>query len=149
MLNWHLLEDVLGWAAVLIVSIMLRFFDWPVVDPILSIGFTIVILINVIKTITQTIKIFLQSSPDKKVLEDIRNKLISLGHVNAIHHMHLWTLDGERHVFTAHLEINQMISAQEQKIIKQEISNQLSGFSLAHTTIEFELPEAICRDNRN
>lgn len=146
-LNWHLLEDVLGWVAVLIVSIMLMFFDLPILDPILSIGFTLFILINVIKTITQTIKIFLQSSPDKKVLEDIRNKLISLDHVNAIHHMHLWSLDGERHVFTAHLEIDQMISAQQQKTIKQEVSHQLSGFSLAHTTIEFELPEEICRDD--
>jgi len=146
-LNWHLLEDVLGWVAVLIISIMLMFFDWPILDPILSIGFTLFILINVIKTITQTIKIFLQSSPDKKVLEDIRNKLISLDHVNAIHHMHLWSLDGERHVFTAHLKIDQMISAQQQKTIKQEVSHQLSDFSLAHTTIEFELPEEVCRDD--
>ena len=47
-LNWHLIEDVLGWVAVLIVSIVLYFVDWPILDPLLSIGFTLFILLNVI-----------------------------------------------------------------------------------------------------
>ena len=125
---------------------MLMFFDWPILDPILSIGFTLFILINVIKTITQTIKIFLQSSSDKKVLEDIRNKLISLVHVKAIHYLHLCSLVDERNVFTTHLGIDQMITVHEQTQIKQLISIHLAGFSLVYTTLEFELPEEICRD---
>jgi len=43
-LNWHLIEDVLGWVAVLIVSIVLMFVEWPILDPLLSIGFTLFIL---------------------------------------------------------------------------------------------------------
>lgn len=146
-LNWHLLEDVLGWVSVFIVSIMLMFFDWPILDPILSIAFTLFILLNVAKNTRQTIKIFMQSVPDKEILEAIRNKLNSLEHVSAIHYLHLWSLDGERHVLTAHLEIDQMISATEQKHIKQKISHLLSDYSLAHTTIEFELPDESCRDD--
>ena len=145
-LNWHLIEDVLGWVSVLIVSILLLFFDWPILDPILSIGFTLFILMNVVKNTSQTIKIFMQSAPDNKMLDDIRNKLESIDHVDAIHYLHLWSLDGERHVLTAHLEIDHMISATEQKEIKQQISQRLADFSLAHTTIEFELPEEACRD---
>ncbi len=145
-LNWHLLEDVLGWISVLIVSILLLFFDWPILDPILSIAFTLFILINVVKTTRQTIKIFMQSVPDEKMLNEIRNKLTSLENVNAIHHLHLWSLDGEKNVLTAHLEINCMISADNQIKTKQEINKRLAEFSLAHTTIEFELPEEACRD---
>ncbi len=145
-LNWHLMEDVLGWVSVLIVSILLLFFNWPILDPILSIAFTLYILMNVIKNFRQTIKIFLQSAPDSKMLDEIRHKLQSLEHIKAIHYLHLWTLDGERHVLTAHLEIDQMISANEQKEIKRQISENLADFSLAHTTLEFELPEETCRD---
>ncbi len=146
-LNWHLLEDVLGWVSVLIVSVLLLFFDWPILDPILSIVFTLFILMNVLRNTRNTIKIFLQSSPDNKMLEDIRNKLNSIERVSAIHYLHLWSLDGERNVLTAHLEIDQMISADQQKQIKQQVSEQLADFSLAHTTIEFELPEESCRDD--
>ncbi len=146
-LNWHLLEDVLGWISVLIVSITLLYFDWPILDPILSIVFTLFILINVLKNTRNTIRIFLQSTPDNEMLDDIRNKLSLLDHIKAIHYLHLWSLDGERHVLTAHLEIDQMISAQEQKDIKLKIRELLADFSLAHTTIEFELPEESCRDD--
>jgi len=146
-LNWHLLEDVLGWVSVLIVSILLLFFDWPILDPLLSIVFTLFILMNVLRNTRSTIKLFLQSSPDEKMLEDIRSRLNALEHVSAIHYLHLWSLDGERNVLTAHLEIDQMISADEQKQIKQQISERLADFSLAHTTIEFELPEESCRDD--
>lgn len=146
-LNWHLLEDVLGWVAVLIVSVTLIFFDWPILDPLLSIVFTLFILINVLRNTGKTIRLFLQSTPDGKMLEQIREELSSLEHVKAIHYLHLWSLDGERNVLTAHLEIDQMISAEEQKQIKQNIRESLTGFSLEHTTIEFELPEEVCRDD--
>ncbi len=145
-LNWHLLEDVLGWLSVLIVSVLLMFFNWPILDPILSILFTLFILINVIKNTSLTIKIFLQSVPDNKMLEAIRNKLTALEHVKAIHYLRLWSLDGERHVLSAHLEIDKMISAQEQIQIKKNINTELAEYSLENTTIEFEMPDEICRD---
>lgn len=62
-LSWHLLEDVLGWAAVLFVSILMLFFDLPVLDPLASIGITIFILYNVIKNLVQTMKLFLEAVP--------------------------------------------------------------------------------------
>ncbi|VAW64500.1 Cobalt-zinc-cadmium resistance protein CzcD [hydrothermal vent metagenome] len=146
MLNWHLLEDVLGWFSVLIVSVLLMFFNWPILDPLLSILFTLFILINVIKNTSLTIKIFLQSAPDNEMLDAIRNKLTALEHVKAIHYLRLWSLDGERHVLSAHLEIDKMISAQEQMQIKKNINIELAEYSLENTTIEFEMPDEICRD---
>lgn len=146
-LNWHLMEDVLGWVTVLIVSILLLFFNWPILDPLLSILFTLFILLNVVKNIYQTIKIFLQSTPDNKLLNEISKRLRSLDHVNNIHHLNLWSLDGERHVLTAHLEVDQMILENEQKQLKQEIRKKLSDLHLAHTTIELELPDELCRDS--
>jgi cobalt-zinc-cadmium efflux system protein len=145
-LNWHLLEDVLGWVSVLIVSVILLFWDWPILDPLLSIAFTLFILMNVIKNTYQTIKLFLQSVPDDKLLDDIRDKLKELQYVRNVHHIHLWSLDGEKHVLTAHLEIDQMISAYEQKQIKTNVHEILSEYSLSHTTIELELPDELCRD---
>jgi len=88
----------------------------------------------------------MQSAPDKRMLDAIRNRLNLLQHVNAIHHMHLWSVDGEKHVLTARLEIDRMISAEEQIITKQEVNNRLTDFTLAHTTIEFEMPDESCRD---
>ena len=146
-LNWHLLEDVLGWFAVLIVAIVLMFAEWPILDPILSIGFTLFILINVAKNIIITIRIFLQATPDNALIESIVGELTSLKGISKIHHIHLWSLDGENHVLTAHLVLTEAVEPLTQMSIKKNISERLVKYELAHTTIELEYPQETCRDN--
>ena len=146
-LNWHLLEDVLGWVAVLIVSIILMFVDWPILDPLLSVGFTLFILINVVRHLGSTVKLFVQASPDPEVYRKIREQLTSLELVNDAHHLHFWSLDGERHVLTAHILVSKELECAERALLKQQISEQLAAFELAHTTIELEYPDEACRDH--
>ena len=150
-LNWHLMEDVLGWVAVLIVAITLMFVNLPILDPILSIGFTLFILFNVFKNIKMAIKLFLQASPDKIIQDDIYQTLNELEHIKDIHHFHLWSLDGEQHVLTAHLvlvdDIKSTQLAEQLINLKTTISNKLKPYNLAHTTIEFEFTDETCRDD--
>ena len=149
-LNWHLIEDVLGWVAVLIVAITLMFVNLPILDPLLSIGFTLFILFNVLKNLKMAVRLFLQACPDQDIQEKIHHELITLDHVEEIHHFHLWSLDGEQHVLTAHLvlsdEIDQQHLASKLVAIKAELSTRLKAYQLAHTTIEFEFKDEICRD---
>ncbi|PWW33652.1 cobalt-zinc-cadmium efflux system protein, partial [Idiomarina loihiensis] len=102
-INWHLLEDVLGWVAVLIVGIVLLFVDWPILDPLLSIGFTMFILVNVLRNLWATLKLFIQATPDKETYRQVADTLLELPHVADLHHLHFWSLDGEEHVLTVHL----------------------------------------------
>ncbi|MFT4994817.1 MAG: cobalt-zinc-cadmium efflux system protein, partial [Paraglaciecola sp.] len=145
-LNWHLIEDVMGWVAVLLVSIVLMFVNWPILDPILSIGFTLFILFNVFKTLRETLSLFLQAVPDQKVQWAIRKDLLNIKQIADLHHLHFWSLDGEHHVLTAHLLLNAMLPAEQLIVLKDEISRSLKKYDLAHTTIEFEFPEETCRD---
>ena len=146
-LNWHLLEDVLGWVAVLIVSVVLLFVDWPILDPLLSIAFTLFILVNVIRHLGATIKLFVQASPDPEVYQQIHKKLVTLELVDNAHHLHFWSLDGERHVLTAHIVVSKELTSTERAVLKEKISEQLAEFELAHTTIELEYPDEACRDH--
>jgi len=61
--SWHLLEDVLGWIAVFVVSLLLLFFDLPILDPLLSIGITLFVLYNVVKNLKEVLRIFLKGVP--------------------------------------------------------------------------------------
>ena len=49
--NLHMLEDVLGWIVVLVGAIVMKFSDFVIIDPILSIGAAVFILINAIKNL--------------------------------------------------------------------------------------------------
>ncbi|AIY66121.1 cation diffusion facilitator family transporter [Pseudoalteromonas piratica] len=146
-LTWHLLEDVLGWAAVLIVSIVLLFVELPILDPLLSICFTLFILFNVLKNLKATLLLFLQGTPDQKSHDDIEDVLTRIPEVLGVHHMHFWSLDGEKHVLTAHLELAQNYNVEKLLELKNIIAKELFHFNLSHTTIEFEFPDEVCRDN--
>ncbi len=134
--------------AVLIISIVLLFVEWPILDPILSIAFTLFILINVLKRLSQTIRLFLQAAPDNRIAEETRGKLQALEHVAGIHHLHVWSLDGERHVLSAHLLLDKPISSDTQNAVKMALRAALEEFDFAHTTIELEQSAETCRDSQ-
>ena len=146
-LNWHLLEDVLGWAAVLIVSIVLMFIEVPILDSLLAAGFTLFILFNVARNTWYAVKLFVQAVPEHGLIERVRKELLSISAVASIHHEHAWSLDGESTVYTAHLEMGSPMASEEQIDIKSQIADRLQEFEFSHTTIELEFPQEDCRDD--
>lgn len=146
MLNWHLLEDVLGWAAVLLVSVVLKVADWPILDPILSIVFTLFILLNVLRQLWSTLRLFLQAVPEQLEIAEIKAALLNLDGIGNMHDVQLWSLDGEHHVLTAHVEVTDNVDLAQLSQLKLGIAETLKPYGLAHTTIEFELGGEVCRD---
>ena len=146
-LNWHLLEDVLGWVAVLVVSITLMFVDLPMLDALLAVGFTLYVLANVARNTILVIILFLQVTPEKGLIERVRKEFLSIEDVVSIHHEHAWSLDGESTVYTVHLVLSSHLSAAEQRKMKNDVARVLEPFNFAHTTIELEFPEEECRDD--
>ena len=148
-LNWHLLEDVLGWVAVFIVSIVLMFKPWPILDPILSIGFTLFILFNVFRNLKETLMLFLQATPDEEQLSKIRSDLLANDKVSDLHHFHIWSLDGERNVMTVQLVLDEDVSLEHLQSLKENIHSSLEKYKFEHTTVELEFANEQCRDEVN
>jgi len=146
-LNWHLLVDVLGWIAVLLVSIVLRFAEIPILDSVLAIAFTLFVLFNVIKTSSTAVKMFFQSSPEKGLIKKVRARLLKLAAIESVHHEHAWSLDLQPSVYTAHLLTGSSMSIAEQVQLKNDIAQILESFDFAHTTIELEYTGEVCHDS--
>lgn len=103
---WHLMEGVLGWAAVLVVGIVLSVTDIHILDPILSILITGYVLFNVIPKLRRTLSVFLQSVPEHVDMDAIVLAIEEVDRVST-HHVHIWSLDGARHVLTAHVVVGE------------------------------------------
>jgi len=140
----HLLEDVLGWAAVLVVGIILLFSDNPYLDPILSMLIALYIVYNVLKNLRQTVGIFLQAVPGGLSLDDIRQRMLPVENVVSIHHPHVWSLDGEHHVLTMHVVVPEKTGREQARCVKNDIKTALSPLDISHITIEIEYGEADC-----
>ncbi len=142
--SWHLLEDVLGWVAVLIAAVVMLFWDLPWLDPALSLAITFFVLYNVVKRLGDTISVFLQAKPAGVDLEQVKARILKVKHVQSLHHTHLWTLDGEHHVFTAHVKLCDIESFEQIIKTKEAIKEQLSSYQFSHYTIETELDDESC-----
>lgn len=142
---WHLLEDVLGWVAVLIVSVTLLFVEAPILDPILSILIMLYVLYNVVKTLRETLGLFLQGVPPNVNIEELDNRLRSINYVQTTHHTHVWSMDGVHHILTTHLVVDPCATREETQQIKEEVRHICDDIACLHSTIEIEYTGDECR----
>lgn len=142
----HLLEDVLGWVAVLIGSVVMHFTGLTVLDPILSAVIAAFVLFNVFRNIRQILPILLQGTPAGIERERIVGAITALKEVQGFHDLHIWSLDEDYHVLTVHIALTETLSARQSAELKDTIRSLLKEEGVQHATIEVEAPDEACRD---
>ncbi len=144
--SMHLLEDVLGWVAVLIASIVMQFWDLPILDPILSLLIALYVLYHVYGNVKESLQIILQGTPKEISASAVTEKLRALPEISDVHDCHLWSLDGSYNILTVHLVLQkEQPSWEEIKTIKETVRTLLhDAFHLEHITLELELLQEDC-----
>ena len=137
--NLHMLEDVLGWAVVLIGAIFMRFTDVAIIDPIMSIGVATIILINALKNLKEVVDVFLEKAPKSIDVNQIKEHLCEIDGVIDVHHIHVWSLDGQNGYATMHV-----VATGDLVSIKEQIRQELAEHGIGHTTIETEGEDERC-----
>ncbi len=140
----HLMEDALGWVAVLLGSVVLLFTDYYWIDPLLSLGIAGYILWNAFKNLRQVLKIFLQATPDNVNIEAIRQEVLQLDEIADVHDMHVWTLNGNYHVLSAHLVLHQSRPVDELATVRGRVNQLLKQHKIDHITVQFEVTGEVC-----
>lgn len=141
MLSWHLIEDVLGWAAVLVGAIVITYTGWTWVDPLLACGVALFILYNVSKNLWNTIKIFLQHKPENFNESELVARLQTVEGISEVRHIHVWSIDGESNVMSLHVVLKPSVTSEHDIAkLKSQIREIASEFGTYHTTIEFVWP---------
>ncbi len=137
--NLHMLEDVLGWAVVLIGAIVMKFANIPIIDPILSIVVAIFIFINAIKNLKVVLDLFLEKTPHGILVSDIKTHLLEIEGVVDVHHIHIWSMDSYNNFATMHIVCNG-----EAAKIKERVRQKLKEHHIQHATIETERENEEC-----
>ena len=132
--NLHMLEDVLGWVIVLIGAIVMNFTDIKIIDPIMSMGVAIFILINSIKNLKKVLDLFLEKTPEDIDIDELKKHLIKIKGVDDIHHIHVWSIDGYNNYATMHI----VSKSKDINNIKKEIREELEEHNICHAILETE-----------
>ena len=131
--NLHMLEDVLGWAVVLIGAVVMRFTNFSLLDPIMSIFVAVFILVNALKNLKSVLDIFLEKTPRNISVDEIKNHICQIDGVSDAHHIHLRTLDGHNLYATMHI-----VTDRDPHTIKEKVREELAEHGITHSTLELE-----------
>ncbi len=139
--NLHMLEDVLGWIIVLIGSFIIKYTNFYIIDPIMSILVALFILYSALKNFKFIVDLFLEKIPSDISIDEIKKDILKIENVKDVHHIHIWSIDGVHNYATMHVVV-----AKNNPKIKNEIRETLKKDSITHVTIEIENKEEKCHD---
>ena len=134
-LSLHFLEDTLGWLAVILMAIILRFTDWYILDPLLSLVISIFILTKAIPLFWSALKIFLDAVPEGVDIKQVKNDLEQLDHVVSVNQLNLWTMDGLEKNAIVHVCLEEI---EHIEYCKESIRNLLKDYGFQNVTIEVD-----------
>ncbi len=129
--NLHLLEDVLGWLVVLVGAVVMRFTDWVILDPLMSMGVAIFILIHALGNLREVGDLFLERVPRGIDIAELCARLKELDGVENVHHIYIRSLDGVKHDAALCISISGSSEA-----VKERIRAELADLGIVHVTIE-------------
>ena len=133
---FHQLGDVFEWIAILVLSLVLMFWDGaPYLDPFVSIGIALWLLFNLGRNLIKSTQVLLQKTPDNFDVEEFKSSINAIDGVRGIDDFHVWSLDGIDSVLTVKVSIDNW---QMQDEIKKEIYTIASKYHIVDITIEFD-----------
>ena len=134
-LSLHFLEDTLGWLAVILMAIVLRFTDWYILDPLLSLVISFFILSKALPRFWSTLKIFLDAVPEGLDIKQVKSGLEQLDNVASLNQLNLWTMDGLEKNAIVHLCLEDWEQMTE---TKNQVRQLLEERGVQNITIEVD-----------
>ena len=134
-LSLHFLEDTLGWLAVILMAIVLRYTDWYILDPLLSLAISLFILSKAIPRFWSTLRIFLDAVPEGVDIKQVKNDLEQLDNVASINQLNLWTMDGLEKNAIVHVCLDHV---KHMEVCKESIRDLLKESGFQNVTIEVD-----------
>ena len=138
-ISLHLLEDLFGWVAILIGSIILFFVNWYMIDALMSIMISIFILYHVFRNIKEIFRIFLQRVPSNINIEKLKMEIEEIKGVIKAYHIHAWSMSDEKLMMSVTIVVGTQSSMLDITSIKKDIRIHLETYNIHHAAIECEI----------
>ena len=143
----HLLGDTLSSAVVIIGGLIIYFYGFYYIDPILSVMIAVFIMIQGYQILKQSVLILMERVPAKIDIEEIKKKIRLIPQVNDLHHVHVWQIDENRILFEGHITLNEDMKMSEADNIRKQVEEILeSNFHIFHPHLQLEFNYCKNRD---
>ncbi|KAM8977285.1 proton-coupled zinc antiporter SLC30A2 [Pelodytes ibericus] len=133
----HVVGDLLQSVGVLIAAYVIYFKpEYKIIDPICTFLFSVLVLATTLTILRDVLLVLMEGTPKGVDFNLVKDTLLSINGVKALHSLHIWALTVSQPVLSVHIAINENADSQ---IVLKEASSQLQNkFSFHTTTIQIE-----------
>lgn len=133
----HLIGDLLGWIALLLVGTALLFYNIPDLDVFLSIVITIWMVYNLAKTLFYSFKILLLRAPEKINQSKLKSEILDIEGIDDILKFYLWSIDNQQNILTLKIDLTDDLKVSDTEKIKKSLANLCLLHDIEDINIEF------------
>lgn len=135
----HMIGDALVAGGVVIAGLLILLTGWDWLDSLVSLAVSAVIVYGTWDLVRQSLRLALDAVPEGIDPEAVRDHLLALPGVVAIHDLHIWAMSTTETALTCHLVIP---AGHPGDAVLTQVARELEHrFGIHHTTIQIELAD--------
>ena len=135
----HLLSDTLSSVGVVIAGIVIYFYPFYFLDPILTVIIAIFILVQGYQVLKQSTLILMERVPAEVDIEEIKKRLETIPEIDSLHHIHIWQIDEQKYLFESHITLKQDMMISEADEIRKRVEKILADdYQIFHPHLQLE-----------
>lgn len=135
----HLITDMLASVAVLVGGLLMLFFEWYWVDPLLTLLIALYLIFMVYDLLKDSTMVLMLFTPNSIAVDKIVERIKKIEQVKNVHHVHIWQLNEEEVHLEAHIDFEEDIKLSQFDHILEEIEEVLfHNFGINHVNIQPE-----------
>ena len=136
----EVLGDLLGSFAVIAAALVIKFTGYLAADTIASVIIAAMILPRAWHLLRDVVDVLLEATPKGVEVSMIREHILSVAGVVAVHDIHIWTITSGVPVFSAHVVVeDEMLNAKGTDQVLDKLTSCLgSHFDTEHCTFQLE-----------
>jgi cobalt-zinc-cadmium efflux system protein len=132
----HMAADAGVSLAVLIGGLLITYTGIEMIDPILGVLVCLLILVGTLNIFRQSFRLSLDGVPDGIDITIVEKRILQIPGVKSIEHLHIWALSTTRNAMTAHLMMDDTLTASEQEAIKDRVRHEIEHENVHHCILE-------------
>ena len=135
----HLLGDTFSSVLVIISSILIYYFQFYWIDPLITLLISLYIIKEAYSILKEAVNILMQFTPKSIDLQKIKYEIEKIPEIENIHHVHIWSLNDQQVHFECHIDVIKDFRISETEDLRYKLKELLSKeFGISHTTIQLE-----------
>ncbi|MFA5858276.1 MAG: cation diffusion facilitator family transporter [Elusimicrobiota bacterium] len=142
---WHVMGDLLSSIGVVAGAVVIWMTKLNIIDPVLSIGISLMIVYNAINILRDSTNILLEGVPRGMKVESIAEDIRKVKEIVNVHDIHVWAICSHITSLSCHIELDEGEHKKSADVVALVIGILKEKYGITHTTIQTECGEMSCK----